>query len=105
LARPNTALQSDRNEFEQTLHSLKTRKFQLKAIGILLSRFDAQLTRTNNAVDGVVTGVISLRGRSSRESALIYQYHLCRHRALSVQQAVQKIKLLLAINKHLIVLK
>jgi hypothetical protein len=58
---------ADRKEFEQTLDSLKTRKSQLKAIGVLLSRFEAQLTGTNNAVDSVVTGVISLQRRSSRE--------------------------------------
>jgi len=56
---------SDRKEFEQTLESLKLRKVQLKSIGTLLSRFEAQLTGTNNAVDGVVTGVISLKGRTA----------------------------------------
>jgi hypothetical protein len=54
----------DRKEFEQTLESLKVRKTQLKNTNTLLSRFEAQLTGTNNAVDGVVTGVISLKGRS-----------------------------------------
>ncbi len=58
---------ADRKEFEQTLESLKTRKSQLKAIGMLLSRFEAQLTGTNNAVDSVVTGVISLQRRSAQE--------------------------------------
>jgi len=55
---------TDRREFEQTLESLKARKAQLKNINTLLSRFEAQLTGTNNAVDGVVTGVVSLKGRS-----------------------------------------
>jgi len=56
---------SDRKEFEQTLESLRARKIQLKSIGTLLARFEAQLTGTNNAVDGVVTGVISLKGRTA----------------------------------------
>jgi len=56
----------DRKEFEQTLESLKTRQTQLKSINTLLSRFEAQLTGTNNAVDSVVTGVVSLQGRSSK---------------------------------------
>jgi hypothetical protein len=55
---------ADRREFEQTLESLKLRKTQLKSVGTLLSRFEAQLTGTNNAVDSVVTGVIGLKGRS-----------------------------------------
>ncbi|MGZ9165990.1 MAG: hypothetical protein ACXW4U_12530 [Anaerolineales bacterium] len=57
---------TDRKEFEQTLASLKLRKSQLKAVGTLLSRFEAQLTGTNNAIDGVVTGIVSLQGRSSK---------------------------------------
>ncbi|HEX2996294.1 MAG TPA: hypothetical protein VHP14_15820 [Anaerolineales bacterium] len=57
---------SDRREFEQTLQSLKARKSQLKAVGTLLSRFEAQLTGTNNAVDGIVTSIVSLQGRSDR---------------------------------------
>jgi hypothetical protein len=57
---------ADRKEFEQTLESLKARKGQLKSIGGLLSRFEAQLTGTNNAIDGVVTGIVSLQGRSDK---------------------------------------
>jgi hypothetical protein len=57
---------ADRKEFEQTLESLKTRQSQLKSVSALLSRFEAQLTGTNNAVDSVVTGVVSLQGRSSK---------------------------------------
>ena len=57
---------ADRKEFEQTLESLKARKAQLKSVSTLLSRFEAQLTGTNDAIDGVVTGVISLKGRSSK---------------------------------------
>ena len=56
----------DRKEFEQTLESLKLRKTQIKNVGTLLSRFEAQLTGTNNAVDSVVTGVIGLKGRSAQ---------------------------------------
>ncbi len=57
---------SDRREFEQTLESLKARKVQLKSVGTLLSRFEAQMTGTNNAIDGVVTGIVSLQGRSPK---------------------------------------
>jgi hypothetical protein len=57
---------ADRKEFEQTLESLKTRQTQLKSVSTLLSRFEAQLTGTNSAVDGVVTSLISLQGRSSK---------------------------------------
>lgn len=56
---------SDQKEFGQTLESLKARKAQLKGVGTLLSRFEAQLTGTNNAIDGVVTGIVSLQGRSA----------------------------------------
>jgi hypothetical protein len=56
---------ADRKEFEQTLESLKARKAQLKSVGALLTRFEAQLTGTNNAIDGVVTGIVSLQGRSA----------------------------------------
>lgn len=58
---------SDKKEFEETLKSLQTRKAQLKSIETLLSRFEAQLTGTNNAVDSVVTGVVSLKGRETRQ--------------------------------------
>jgi len=60
----NSADTSSRKEFEETLKALQTRKAQLKNVGTLLERFEAQLTGTNNAVDSVVTGVISLKGRS-----------------------------------------
>lgn len=56
---------SSRREFEETLKSLQERKTQLKNIAVLLDRFEAQLTGTNNAVDGVVTNIISLKGRSA----------------------------------------
>ena len=56
---------ASRKEFEQTLASLQERKAQLKNVGVLLERFEAQLTGTNNAIDGVVTGIISLKGRSA----------------------------------------
>ena len=54
-----------RREYEETLKSLKERKTQLKSVGELLDRYEAQLTGTNNAVDGVVTNIISLKGRSA----------------------------------------
>lgn len=57
---------SSSREFEETLKSLQARKAQLKNVGVLLDRFEAQLTGTNNAIDGVVTGVISLKGRSPK---------------------------------------
>ncbi len=53
-----------RREFEATLQSLKERQVQLKAIGTLLSRFEAQLTGTSSTVDSVVTGIVGLQGRS-----------------------------------------
>jgi len=53
-----------RREYEETLKALQTRKAQLKTMSVLLERFEAQLTGTNNAVDSVVTGIISLKGRS-----------------------------------------
>lgn len=56
---------SSRKEFTETLKSLQERKTQLKNVGVLLERFEAQLTGTNNAVDGVVTSIISLKGRSA----------------------------------------
>ena len=56
---------SSRKEFEETLKSLQERKAQLKNVGTLLDRFEAQLTGTNNAVDSVVTNIVSLKGRSA----------------------------------------
>lgn len=56
---------SSRKEFEETFKSLQERKAQLKNVGTLLDRFEAQLTGTNNAVDSVVTNIISLKGRSA----------------------------------------
>lgn len=57
----------DQKEFQQTLDALKARQAQLKNVGMLLSRFEAQLTGTNNAIDGVVTDVVSLQGRSDKQ--------------------------------------
>lgn len=56
---------ASRKEYEATLQSLQSRQAQLKAIGSLLSRFEAQLTGTTSAVDSVVTGVVGLQGRSA----------------------------------------
>ena len=57
---------ASRKEFESTLQSLKNRQMQLKTIGTLLSRFEAQLTGTISAVDSVVTGVVGLQGRTTK---------------------------------------
>lgn len=57
---------SDRREFEQALASVKERKAQIKSVGTLLSRFEAQLTGTNNAVDSVVSSIVGLQGRSGK---------------------------------------
>ncbi len=59
-----TADLAARREFEAALQSLQTRQAQLKGISTLLARFEAQLTGTVSAVDGVVTGVVSLKGRA-----------------------------------------
>ncbi len=56
-----------RREYEQTILSMQARQEQLKAIATILERFEAQLTGTMNAVDGVVTGVIRLKGRDPRQ--------------------------------------
>jgi DNA repair ATPase RecN len=58
---------SDKKEFEETLKSLQARKAQLKSVSTLLSRFEAQLTGTNNAVDSVVTSIASLKGRDAKQ--------------------------------------
>lgn len=46
---------------------LLARKVQIKNVSTLLSRFEAQLTGTNNAVDSVVTGIASLKGRDAKQ--------------------------------------
>jgi hypothetical protein len=56
---------SSHKEFEEMLKSLQVRKEQLKNVGMLLDRFEAQLTGTNNAVNGAVTGIIGLKGSSA----------------------------------------
>jgi hypothetical protein len=58
---------ASRKEYEATLQSLQARQAQLKAVGALLSRFEAQLTGTNSAVDGVVTNVVSFQGRDGKQ--------------------------------------
>ncbi|MBI5950024.1 MAG: hypothetical protein HY865_00070 [Chloroflexi bacterium] len=57
----------DKKEFEEALKSLEARKAQLKSVETLLSRFEAQLTGTNNAVDSVVTNIASLKGRDAKQ--------------------------------------
>jgi len=61
---------SGKKEYEETLKSLQERKIQMKNISSLLSRFEAQLTGTNNAVDSVVTGIAGLKGRDSKQIAV-----------------------------------
>ncbi len=56
-----------KREYEETTKSLQTRKTQVKNISTLLSRFEAQLTGTNNSVDSVVTGIVSLKGRDAKQ--------------------------------------
>ena len=58
---------SEKKEFEETLKSLQSRKVQLKNMNTLLSRFEAQLTGTNNAVDSVVTSVVNFQGRNPKQ--------------------------------------
>ena len=58
---------SEKKEFEETLKSLQSRKVQLKNMNTLLSRFEAQLTGTNNAVDNVVTSVVNFQGRNPKQ--------------------------------------
>lgn len=41
----------------------------MKIIGALLSRFEAQITGTVSAIDSVVTGVVSLKGRTPQFAA------------------------------------
>jgi chromosome segregation ATPase len=56
-----------KKDYEETLKSLQVRKAQMKNIETLLSRFEAQLTGTNNAVDSVVTGIVGLKGRDTKQ--------------------------------------
>jgi hypothetical protein len=61
--------EASKNEFKATLQSIQGRQAQLKAVGALLARYEAQLTGTNSAVDGVVTSVVSFQGRDSKQVA------------------------------------
>ena len=54
-------------EYKATLDSIQARQAQLKAVGALLSRYEAQLTGTASAVDGLVTSVVSFQGRDARQ--------------------------------------
>ncbi len=53
-----------RLEFEQTIQTLKERQGHLKSLATLLDRFEAQMTGTNNTIDGIVTTIVNLRGSS-----------------------------------------
>jgi acyl-CoA-binding protein len=59
-----TSDEAAKKEYADTIASLKTRKEQMKSLAAVLDRFEAQVTGTSNAVDGVVTSVVSLKGRS-----------------------------------------
>jgi len=63
----SAADESAKKEYEQTLKSIQARKLQMKNIATLLSRFEAQLSGTNNAVDSVVTGIVGLKGRDAKQ--------------------------------------
>jgi hypothetical protein len=63
----SAANDNEKKEFEETKKSLQTRKAQIKNMSSLLSRFEAQLTGTNNAVDSVVTGIVGLKGRDVKQ--------------------------------------
>ncbi len=66
----NASNDNEKKEFEEAKKSLQARKTQIKNVGTLLSRFEAQLTGTNNAVDSVVTGIASLKGRDVKQVAV-----------------------------------
>ncbi|NWF65358.1 MAG: hypothetical protein HXY38_13755 [Chloroflexi bacterium] len=59
---------NEKREYEEALKSLQARKTQIKHVGTLLSRFEAQLTGANNAVDSVMTGIASLKGRDAKQA-------------------------------------
>ena len=58
--------ENSKNEFKSALVSIQSRQAQLKAVGALLSRYEAQLTGTSSAVDGLVTSVVSFQGRDAK---------------------------------------
>jgi hypothetical protein len=58
---------ASRKEFDEALQSLKARQAQLKAVGALLARFEAQLTGSSSIVDGVVTNIVSFQGRDPKQ--------------------------------------
>jgi hypothetical protein len=53
-----------RQEYEQTIKTLKERRDHLKTLATLLDRFEAQMTGTTNTIDGIVTTVVNFKGRS-----------------------------------------
>ncbi len=58
--------ENSKNEFKAALLSIQARQTQLKAVGALLARYEAQLTGTSSAVDGLVTKVVSFQGRDAK---------------------------------------
>jgi hypothetical protein len=83
----SAANQAEKREYEEALKSLATRREQLKHVGVLLTRFEAQLTGTNNAVDSVVTGIAGLKGR---EPARVEERVPALLQALQAEQAELK---------------
>ena len=57
---------TSRSEYNVALQSLISRQNQIKEVGTLLERFEAQITGANSAVDSVVTNVVSFQGRSPK---------------------------------------
>ncbi|MEI6288892.1 MAG: hypothetical protein WCP19_00540 [Chloroflexota bacterium] len=55
------------NEFTSTLQSLQDRQGQLKSVGLLLSRFESQLTGIDSSVDSLVTSIVSFQGRDGKQ--------------------------------------
>jgi hypothetical protein len=62
--------EASKSEFMAAIQSLKTQETQVKSVGALLKRFEAQLTGTINAVEGIVTNVVSFQGRDPKQVAL-----------------------------------
>ena len=59
--------ENSKNEFKAALVSIQSRQAQLKAVGALLARYEAQLTGTSSAVDGLVTSIVSFQGRDAKQ--------------------------------------
>jgi hypothetical protein len=87
-----------KEEYLKTLQSLKTRKENSTNLAQILDRFQAQLTSTINVVDGVVTGIASLKGLnqsqiSAKIEPMIAAIENDREKILQFDVDVQKISL------------